>query len=136
MSLPDIQKPTLLVNVARTQRNIQRMAEKARLQGVFFRPHFKTHQSAGIGEWFRQVGVSAITVSSVGMALYFARHGWEDITIAFPVNLRQAVDLERLAATIRLGLLVESRLAVEALQARLNTPLGPGIGVDEGSRRF
>ena len=135
MSLQDINKPTLLLDAHRTQRNIRRMAEKARLQGVNFRPHFKTHQSAVIGAWFRQVGVSAITVSSVDMALYFARHGWDDITIAFPVNLRQAAELEHLASTIRLGLLVESPHAAEALQARLKAPLRLWIEVDEGSRR-
>ncbi|MDQ1351629.1 MAG: hypothetical protein QG657_1934, partial [Acidobacteriota bacterium] len=64
-------------------KNIIRIKEKiARSPGVRFRPHFKTHQSAQIGQWFREMGVSAITVSSVDMALYFAQHGWTDITIA------------------------------------------------------
>jgi D-serine deaminase-like pyridoxal phosphate-dependent protein len=82
-----IQKPTLLLSRQRAMANIEKMAQKALHSGVRFRPHFKTHQSAQVGEWFREFGVEAITVSSVEMALYFAQHGWRDITIAFPVNL-------------------------------------------------
>lgn len=87
--LHDMEKPTLLVNPQIARRNIAFMAEKAYRQGVRFRPHFKTHQSAVVGEWFREQGVQAITVSSVDMARYFADHGWQDILIAFPVNLHQ-----------------------------------------------
>jgi len=92
-----IEKPTLLLDESTARKNICRMAGHARDAGVAFRPHFKTHQSVEIGEWFRSVVVSAITVSSVDMALYFARCGWADITIAFPANLRQQRDLAALA---------------------------------------
>lgn len=63
-----IQRPTLLLDPDRAKRNISRMAEKAARSGLRFRPHFKTHQSAAVGEWFRPFGVTAITVSSVEMA--------------------------------------------------------------------
>ena len=81
-----IAKPTLLLDTQKVRRNITRMAEKVQRSGVRLRPHFKTHQSAVIDEWFRAQGITDITVSSVDMAIYFARHGWDDITIAFPVN--------------------------------------------------
>ncbi len=97
-----INRPTLLVDEALCRRNIARMAEKARIAGVRFRPHFKTHQSAAIGEWFREAGVTAITVSSVSMARYFSGAGWSDITIAFPVNLREMEEINRLAGEIHL----------------------------------
>ena len=74
-------KPTLFVNKQIALRNIQRMAAKAKQSNVRFRPHFKTHQSVDIGEWFRKFCVTAITVSSVEMAAYFAANGWADITI-------------------------------------------------------
>ena len=79
-----IKKPTLLLNANQTRKNIQWMVQKAGAEDIRLRPHFKTHQSAVIGEWFREAGVTAITVSSVDMAAYFADHGWKDITIAFP----------------------------------------------------
>ena len=135
MKLPNIEKPTLLLDPTRVQKNIRRMAEKARQQGIRFRPHFKTHQSDQIGEWFREQGVSAITVSSVDMALYFADCGWTDITIAFPVNWRQLEKLWVLARTVQLGLLVESVDSAAWLEQNLNVPVSLWVEVDEGSGR-
>jgi D-serine deaminase-like pyridoxal phosphate-dependent protein len=138
-----IEKPTLLLNEAAARANIHRMAEKARGLGVRFRPHFKTHQSAEIGEWFRGEGVSAITVSSVDMARYFAGHGWQDITIAFPANLRQARAITGLAGQVRLGLLVESVEALQRLAGAMReqslssqpAPVGLWLKIDVGAHR-
>ncbi len=118
-----IEKPTLLLDAEKAHRNIHRMAEKANRQQARFRPHFKTHQSAEIGEWFRPEGVTAITVSSVDMAYYFAHNGWQDITIAFTVNLRQIGALRELARQIHLELLVESAETVSFLQENLPFPV-------------
>jgi len=104
----NIKKPTLLLNTEICKRNIHTMAIKAREQKVIFRPHFKTHQSAAISKWFREEGVTSITVSSVTMAKYFAKHGWKDITIAFPVNLLEIDEINHLASEIKLYLLIES----------------------------
>ncbi len=131
-----IEKPTLLLNEAAVRRNIRRMAEKARASGIRFRPHFKTHQSVEVGEWFREEGVTAITVSSVDMAVYFANHGWDDITIAFPANIRQSRTLAQLAAKIRLGLLMESAETAAALaQALGNSAADTWLKVDTGAHR-
>ena len=130
-----IEKPTLLLDERRARRNIQWMAAKARQAGVQFRPHFKTHQSAEIGTWFREEGVRAITVSSVDMALYFAQHGWEDITIAFPANVRQAGTLAQLAQQIRLGLLVESVETTKQLGKTLDAPVDVWLKIDGGAHR-
>ena len=134
MSL-NIDRPTILLNVDQAKRNIQRMVEKAQTQGIRFRPHFKTHQSAAIGEWFRQAGVNAITVSSVEMAQYFAQHGWDDITIAFPANLRQVGSINELAHSIRLGLLVESIETVEYLAGHLTAAVDIWVEIDDGTNR-
>jgi D-serine deaminase-like pyridoxal phosphate-dependent protein len=74
----NIKKPTLLLNEDICRSNIQAMAIKAREHKVIFRPHFKTHQSATIGEWFREEGVTAITVSCV--IIYFLRVTWNSMT--------------------------------------------------------
>lgn len=133
--LREITRPTLIVQEQRVRRNIERMAEKARRSGVRFRPHFKTHQSAQVGEWFRDYGVEAITVSSVSMAGFFADQGWKDITVAFPVNLREMEFINALAGRVRLNLLVESPEVVEALARRLQHPVGVWIKVDVGAQR-
>jgi D-serine deaminase-like pyridoxal phosphate-dependent protein len=130
-----IEKPTLLLDEAAARRNIQRMLQRARKAGVSFRPHFKTHQSIEIGEWFRALGVTAITVSSLDMAQYFASAGWTDITIAFPINLRQRRELAALAQRIHLGLLVESEESVRQLAAALDASVDIWIKVDVGGHR-
>jgi len=131
----DIVKPTMLLDERRVRANIARMAQRARDNGVRFRPHFKTHQSAQIGAWFREEGVTAITVSSLDMAAYFAGCGWDDITVAFPANVRQIDAINRLAASVRLHLLVESLPAARLLEERLAGPVNVWIEVDAGSGR-
>ena len=114
-----ILKPTLLLDKVRVIRNIERMVEKANTNHVRFRPHFKTHQSAIIGDWFRARGVESITVSSLDMAWYFAQCGWKDILVAFPVNILEIDKINALAADIHLHLLVESPETVQFLEEHL-----------------
>lgn len=130
-----ITSPTLLLDERRARANIAWMAGRARRARARFRPHFKTHQSAEIGGWFRDEGVTAITVSSTHMAQYFADHGWQDILLAFPVNLRQMPELDALAARVQLGLLVEAPETVETLHQRLTRPVDLWIKVDSGLGR-
>ncbi len=130
--LDQIKTPTLVLDQTRAQANLRRMAAKAAAQQVRFRPHFKTHQSAEIGEWFRAEGVRAITVSSMRMAAYFAAHGWDDILVAFPVNLREMEEIRTLAAQVRLGLLVESGESVERLAAELPQNVDIWLKIDSG----
>ncbi|NHJ86502.1 MAG: alanine racemase [Asgard group archaeon] len=130
-----IVKPTLILNKERVLKNIKIMAEKAVKNNVLFRPHFKTHQSAEIGEWFKEEGVTAITVSSVDMAQYFADNGWTDITIAFPVNIRQIETINELAKKITLNLLVESIDTMEYLNQNLQAKVNIWIKVDTGYHR-
>lgn len=130
-----VKAPTLVLNKDRAIQNIRRMADKARKSGVRFRPHFKTHQSAEIGEWFRDVGVKSITVSSLNMAGYFARNRWRDITVAFPVNIREINTINHLASYIRLGLLVESNEVIRFLADNLKCPVKLWIKIDTGYKR-
>lgn len=111
------------------------MAEKARSSQVDFRPHFKTHQSIQIGRWFRDTGTTKITVSSVEMAAYFASDGWDDITIAFPLNFRQLPEMEELASDVNLGILVESVDAVIALSGLSPACFNIWIKIDCGLHR-
>jgi len=130
-----IAQPTLLVDRDRVKRNVERMADKARRSGIRLRPHFKTHQSAQIGEWIRSCGVEAITVSSVDMAEYFAEHGWTDITLAFPLNWRQIERINRLAKTITLHLLVDCVESARFLATRLKEQASVWIDIDTGYER-
>jgi D-serine deaminase-like pyridoxal phosphate-dependent protein len=131
----EVVKPTLILDKKRVLRNIEKMAGKAKAAKVSFRPHFKTHQSAEIGNWFRDFGVTGITVSSLDMALYFAKHGWSDITVAFIVNLPEIDKINELAAKIKLNLLVDSEQVLSALNQKLKYKAGMWIKVDTGLHR-
>lgn len=133
--MQNIVKPTLLLDEEICKANIHRMADKARTNNLSFKPHMKTHQSAEIGEWIRGAGAEAITVSSVAMANYFARHGWDDITIAFPANLRQINSINELAAEKTVTLLVNSTEVAKALDNALSNSLNAYIEIDTGSDR-
>jgi len=135
MPFPDIAVPTLLLDEDICRRNIARMSAKARLNGVRFRPHMKTHQSRRVASLFREEGVTAVTVSSLRMARYFAGDGWDDITVAFPVNLREAGEINRLAAEVRLHLLVEAPAVVRQLDDVLDHPAGIFVKIDTGYGR-
>lgn len=111
------------------------MLQKAVQSNVVSRPHFKTHQSAEVGELFRKRGVTKITVSSVTMAEYFANHGWDDITIAFPVNLLEMDKINKPAAKIKLNLLVDSAFSTGKLTEFLTHKIGFFIEIDNGYHR-
>ena len=108
-------EPALLLDGNKARRNISRMAGRARDAGCRLRPHFKTHQCAGIGEWFRDEGTTGICVSSLPMAAHFADAGWTDITVAVPFNPLAAAAAMELAGRIRLNLLCDCPRAVEPL---------------------
>ncbi len=129
-----IDRPTLVVDRARAERNIARMAAKARAGSVRFRPHFKTHNRVEIGEWFRPAGVTAITVSSVEHAATFADAGWDDITIAFPLVTRALPAVRGLAARVRLGVLLDNPAAAATL-AGVEAPVDVWVDVDAGYGR-
>ncbi len=133
--LESIDQPTLLLNKEIALSNLTRMAGKVSASGVRFRPHFKTHQSAEIAEWFRSLGVTEITVSSVEMAEYFAEAGWQDILIAFSLNLRQMQRIHALLKRVHLGVLVENLESVAALKNIPDACLDVWVKVDVGNHR-
>ncbi len=111
------------------------MAIKAKDSKVKFRPHFKTHQSLEIGRIFRSYGVDKITVSSLDMALYFAKDGWDDITVAFPVNILEIDKIKFLSSKITLNLLFDSVDSVKFVSKTLTNNVNAYIKVDTGYGR-
>jgi D-serine deaminase-like pyridoxal phosphate-dependent protein len=87
--------------------NIRFISGKTGRQNIIFRPHFKTHQSVEIGNWFRDFGVNKISVSSLDMAAQFVAAGWKDITLAFPFNRREMSTYNELCAKAKINLVLE-----------------------------
>lgn len=135
MNFDDIQTPTVLLHWERVRQNIDRMVERSHRFGWRLRPHMKTAQCLHIYDYFRQQGVESITCSSLEMAAYFAHSGCPDITVAFPVNVRQLDLIVSLAARLRLHLLVVNAESVHFLGRQCPEPLGVFIKIDTGARR-
>lgn len=96
----------------------------------------KTPQSAEIAGWCRKEGVGSITVSSVKMATYFAEAGWKEITVAFPVNLLEISEINRmLAAGVDLKLFVLDAEVVKRLNEEVVKPVNVLIELDAGYHR-
>ncbi len=124
-----------MIDEKKARKNLSFLHQKIKLQGVQFRPHFKTHQSAEIGEWFREIGIRKISVSSIDMAIYFADHGWEDIFIAFPVNILQIDEIVKLSIRVDLSLLFEDSNTVAFIDHHLSHPISGWIKIDTGANR-
>jgi len=126
--------PALILDRIKCLGNIEKMALKAKKHGLGFRPHFKTHQSATIGQWYRDFGVSEITVSSFRMAEYFAAAGWKDLLVAFPFDPSELEQLHRLQEKHSVSILVDSVEIFDSLK-RVRRKTRFFIDIDTGYGR-
>jgi D-serine deaminase-like pyridoxal phosphate-dependent protein len=129
--------PYLLVDGPKIERNIQKMAEVARENGVALRPHVKTHKIPGIAKEQLEAGASGITVAKLSEADVMADGGIENIFIAYPLvteaKIRQAI---RLAERVRLVVGVDSLEGARRLSGvAQDQTLEVRLEVDTGLRR-
>lgn len=135
VTFDDIQTPTVILDWSRVSQNIDRMIARSRHFGWQLRPHMKTAQCLTIYEYFRRKGVDTITCSSLDMAAYFAKGGCRDITVAFPVNVRQMDTIRQLAGSIQLNLLVVNSESIHLVGRHCPASVGIFIKIDTGARR-
>lgn len=132
---PFVTRPSLIIDPEKAMNNLRDMTAKAVQQGLELRPHFKTHQSGEIGEWFRKESVKSITVSSVKMGHYFSDAGWSDICVALPANPREADSINALARKTSLSLIADNPLSLSLLEENLDHPISIWIETDTGDGR-
>ncbi len=130
-----MKEPVFIVHEEKCRRNIELMRAKALCHNLDIRPHFKTHQSAVIGKWFWQAGITKIAVSSIKMARYFAKNGWGDITIAIPMNPGIADDINTLAGIVNLNVVIICSDTITALESKIANKIGVFIEIDNGYNR-
>jgi D-serine deaminase-like pyridoxal phosphate-dependent protein len=110
--------PALLVDLGRLERNIARGQEAADAAGVRLRPHIKTHKSVVLAALQRDTGAHGIAVAKVGEAEVFAKAGFDDIVIAYPVvGAAKWARVAELAGSARMTVNVDSAYAAEGLSA-------------------
>lgn len=128
-------RPTLILNTVQAKKNIRKMKAICEKNDMDFRPHFKTHQSPEIAEWFWQEGVSKCTCSSLDMADEFAAHGWKDICVAIPLNVREMQKANLIASQVKLMLCVDHLDTITRLAQETYSPIFVFIEIDTGYGR-
>ena len=112
-----METPHLLIDGAKMDRNIEKMASIARELGVQLRPHVKTHKIPMIARRQLEAGAAGITVAKVSEAEVMADGGIRDIFIAYPLvtesKIRRAIRLSR--GEVRLVVGVDSLEGVKRL---------------------
>ncbi|NNE21870.1 MAG: DSD1 family PLP-dependent enzyme, partial [Rhizobiales bacterium] len=78
----DLDTPALLVDEAKLDANINRLADRAEELGVPLRPHIKTAKSIDIARKLLARNAKGLTVSTLKEADYFVEHGITDLFYA------------------------------------------------------
>jgi D-serine deaminase-like pyridoxal phosphate-dependent protein len=84
-TIHDLETPAVLVDLDVLERNVARMAERARSHGVALRPHAKTHKTVEIARLQMAAGAVGLTVAKTSEAEVFADAGVGDLFVAYPV---------------------------------------------------
>jgi D-serine deaminase-like pyridoxal phosphate-dependent protein len=96
VTLDTLDTPALILDLAKIDRNIDRLRRHLAGFGVELRPHVKTAKSIDVARRLFAEGQGPITVSTLAEADYFAAAGWTDITYAVglaPEKIVRARDL-------------------------------------------
>jgi D-serine deaminase-like pyridoxal phosphate-dependent protein len=138
---PDIDTPTVVVDVDILDRNIVSWADRLQTRGVGLRPHTKTSKCIEVITRQVAAGVVGLTVATLGEAEVLADAGFTNLFQAFPLWAGHADRARRVRALHeRVSLLigVESVEAVVALGAAVkgaDRPLDVLIELDPGLHR-
>ncbi len=98
----EIQTPCLLLDLAALERNIVKMGNFAKANGVRHRAHGKMHRSVDIAKMQQRLGgACGICCQKVSEAEAFARGGLTDILVTH--EIRDPVKIDRLARLPKLG---------------------------------
>ena len=138
-TLPNEVPPTpyLRVDPVRLRHNIRSTAGRAADAQVALRPHVKTHKCVEVAKLQLAAGAVGITVATLGEAETFARQGFDDIFIAYPLWLddvaaRRLRDLTG-DATVTIG--VDSTEGAAAAGRHLGEGVRALVEVDSGHHR-
>jgi D-serine deaminase-like pyridoxal phosphate-dependent protein len=134
--------PSVLVDLDVLERNLARMAARAREAGVRLRPHAKTHKCPEIGRMQLAAGAWGLSLAKVGEAETFVAAGFDDVFLAYPVvgedkglRLLRLSDRARIAAGVdsvagAATLAAPFRAAGRTLEVMLKVDVGYGrVGV-------
>lgn len=112
---PELDTPSLLVDLDVMEKNMTRMADIATKHGVKLRPHIKTHKSPWVAKQQISHGAQGITVAKISEAEVMAAGGITDILLAYPIIGRKKIErLSKLLKKIDVKLSIDSTDAADA----------------------
>jgi D-serine deaminase-like pyridoxal phosphate-dependent protein len=115
MTLDELETPAPVVDLARMERNLDRMAAYATAHGLALRPHIKTHKTPWLtAEQLRRgaVGVTCATPREAEVMSEVA----DDVLLAYPmVGSAKARRAAALSTTVRLTVALDSARAADDL---------------------
>lgn len=136
--LPE-ETPYVIVDVAKLETNLSKMAHDASSLGVRLRPHIKTHKIPRIARRQVELGAHGITVAKISEAEIMASAGISDIFVAHPIvvkdKIRRALELSK---HVHLTVGVDSLAGAEKLSevaTDAERVMNVWLEVDTGLRR-
>lgn len=138
-TVSEIDTPAVLIDVSKTQANIEKAQAHANAVGVALRPHIKTHKLPFFARRQIEAGAVGITCQKIGEAEVMADAGLTDIFL--PYNILGQEKLDRLAALhqrITLAVTVDNETSLAGLAKRFTNagrPLKVLIECDTGMGR-
>jgi D-serine deaminase-like pyridoxal phosphate-dependent protein len=114
--IEDLETPSVLIDLDVLEANIASMQARALAAGVKLRPHAKTHKSPEVARMQLAAGAVGLTLAKVSEAEVFARAGFDDIFLAYPiVGVEKARRLLALSERIRVVVGADSEAGARSL---------------------
>lgn len=108
--------PTLLLDRAACERNLQRMASFFRNRPSRLRPHFKNHKCVALAQRQREIGCVGMTCAKLAEAEILVAHGFDNILVANQVvGANKVAPLVRLAQHARIAVAVDHPEQIRAI---------------------
>lgn len=139
MPYPQLDTPSVLVDLDALELNIATMARLAEASGVGLRPHIKTHKTPEIARMQLAAGAIGVTCAKVGEAEALVNAGIDNVFVCFPLVTEPKI--RRLAALARratLSTIVDSPEGILALSATFSAEparLDVLLKIDTGMHR-
>ena len=117
LSVEDVPTPALLIDVARMELNLAKMAAHAEEQGISLRPHTKTHKCPLLAKRQMELGAVGVCCAKVSEAEVMVQAGIAEVLITSPVvtddKTGRVVNLSKRSPEVTL--VVDHRAAAERL---------------------
>jgi D-serine deaminase-like pyridoxal phosphate-dependent protein len=139
MRISELETPSLIVDLDRLERNVQRVAEYNRRHGLLTTPHIKTHKSVNVARLQTEEGAVGLTCAKLSEAEVMIEGGHTDILVAYPiVGEAKLAHLIALAGKANVSVALDSVEVAEGISRaahRGGVTVGVLAEVDTGTKR-